>query len=183
MQSPSQSESAKMRKLHEYNVGQVNRVVKELVTDLLVVQPTDTIGFMVERLLERKAAGGSEQEKLLAHVVAQARRLDLNELKSLAGVLSPGEISRGVSATLQPSRPPTQIVIFGPHGTGVGKLCGMLSKHYGLRSISTAETLRAAMHANTPAGDEAGAAVAAGQHVPEDVLSELMIKMLKQPEV
>ena len=45
-------DARQMRRLHEYNIAHVNRLVKSLVTDLLVVQPDDAVGFLIDRLLQ-----------------------------------------------------------------------------------------------------------------------------------
>jgi hypothetical protein len=45
----TKAQGMKRRQLQEYNVAYVNKLVKELVTDLLMAQPEDAVGFMIDR--------------------------------------------------------------------------------------------------------------------------------------
>lgn len=158
------------------DVGQLNRVVKNLVTGVLAAQPADAVGYMIERLLQIKASGGSVHDQLLYRVLAHASELGAGELGQLAASLAGAGSSSGGRASATHHH---QLMVLGPPGSRSSEMAARLSAYYHLQCLSTAEAVRAAVEAGDPAGLEAAAATDRGEAVPEAVTSEIMCALLR----
>jgi adenylate kinase len=63
-----------------------------------------------------------------------------------------------------------RLVVLGRQGAGKGTQCVRLSRHYVVPHISTGDMLRAAVRADTELGRQAGAIMADGGLVPDDLM-------------
>lgn len=74
------------------------------------------------------------------------------------------------------------VILMGPQGSGKGTQAQRLTDEYGIPHISTGDTLRAAIAAGTPLGQQAKAAVEAGQLVADEIMIGLVEERLAQPD-
>ncbi len=74
------------------------------------------------------------------------------------------------------------VLLVGPPGAGKGTQAKRLASHYGLPQIATGDLLRAAVHAGTPLGLAAKAAMDRGDLVPDEVILGIMKESLAAPE-
>lgn len=77
----------------------------------------------------------------------------------------------------------TNLVLFGPPGSGKGTQAAFLIEQYGLVHISTGDLFRYEMSNDTPLGQEAKAFMAKGELVPDSItIGMLRNKVEKHPE-
>jgi adenylate kinase len=74
------------------------------------------------------------------------------------------------------------IVLIGPPGSGKGTQAARISERYGVPSISTGDTLRAAGREDTPLGRHAKTVMAAGGLVGDDLMIDLMRARLAEDD-
>jgi adenylate kinase len=72
------------------------------------------------------------------------------------------------------------LVLLGPPGAGKGTQANLLSNAHGLIQLSTGDMLRAAVAAETDLGRKAGAIMARGELVPDDLVIGLIAERLDQ---
>ena len=75
-----------------------------------------------------------------------------------------------------------RIVLLGAPGSGKGTQGKKLAEKYGIPQISTGDLLRAAVAAKTPLGQQARAAMDAGQLVSDDIVLGLIRERLNEPD-
>ncbi|MCU1648593.1 MAG: adenylate kinase [Nocardia sp.] len=75
-----------------------------------------------------------------------------------------------------------RLVILGPNGSGKGTQAKMLKQELGVPHISTGELFRAAMRDGTPVGLAAGAMVAAGELVPDELVLKILGERLAETD-
>jgi adenylate kinase len=74
------------------------------------------------------------------------------------------------------------MVMLGRQGAGKGTQCTRLSRHYVVPHISTGDMLRAAVKEGTELGKQAGALMAAGDLVPDDLMIGIVQERLDQSD-
>jgi adenylate kinase len=74
------------------------------------------------------------------------------------------------------------ILIMGPPGSGKGTQAARIAERRGLAHISTGDMLRAAMAAGTELGSRVKDVVDRGDLVPDDLMLELVLDRLSQPD-
>lgn len=74
------------------------------------------------------------------------------------------------------------IILMGPQGSGKGTQAMRLANEFGIPHISTGDTLRAAIAAGTPLGQQAKAAVESGQLVADEIMIGLVAERLAAPD-
>ena len=67
-----------------------------------------------------------------------------------------------------------RVVIFGPPGSGKGTQATRIAAHYGVVHISSGDTLRAELDANTEVGQRVQGYLNSGNLVPDDLIVELL---------
>lgn len=77
---------------------------------------------------------------------------------------------------------PARAVFFGPPGAGKGTQANLLAAHHHLPVMDMGATIRKAIAEGTPAGVKAKAFVEQGALVPSDVVIEMALERLAQPE-
>ena len=75
-----------------------------------------------------------------------------------------------------------KLILLGAPGAGKGTQAEILSRVYGIPTISTGNILRAAIKNGTPVGLQAKAYIEAGQLVPDDVIIGIIEERLAQPD-
>jgi adenylate kinase len=73
-------------------------------------------------------------------------------------------------------------IIFGPPGSGKGTQAAKIEKEFGLKHLSTGEILRAEVARGTPTGKEVGRVIAAGDLVPDELIVEIVRRLLPEAE-
>ena len=74
------------------------------------------------------------------------------------------------------------ILMMGPPGSGKGTQAARIAERRGLAHISTGDMLRAAMAAGTELGNRVKDVVDRGDLVPDDLMLELVLDRLSQPD-
>lgn len=74
------------------------------------------------------------------------------------------------------------ILLFGPPGSGKGTQSPLISRLLQIPAISTGEMLRAEVEEGTPLGKEARAVLAAGQLVSDEIVNEMLVHRITQPD-
>jgi adenylate kinase len=69
-------------------------------------------------------------------------------------------------------------VIFGPPGSGKGTQAALVQKSFGMDHLSTGEILRAEVAHGSPVGHEAARIMAAGDLVPDDLITHIVERRL-----
>jgi adenylate kinase len=69
-------------------------------------------------------------------------------------------------------------VIFGPPGSGKGTQAALVQKSFGMDHLSTGEILRAEVAHGSPVGHEAARIMAAGDLVPDDLITHIVKRRL-----
>jgi adenylate kinase len=77
---------------------------------------------------------------------------------------------------------PVRIVLLGPPGSGKGTQAALLAEALGVPAVSTGELFRAHVAAGTELGRTAAAFAAAGDLVPDDVTTAMVVERLAQPD-
>jgi adenylate kinase len=77
---------------------------------------------------------------------------------------------------------PVRIVLLGPPGSGKGTQAALLAEALGVSAVSTGELFRAHVAAGTELGRAAAAFAAAGDLVPDDVTTAMVVERLAQPD-
>jgi adenylate kinase len=75
-----------------------------------------------------------------------------------------------------------QIILFGPPGAGKGTQAQWICHHYAIPRIATGDMLRAAIHTQTPLGQQAQTMIEKGQLVPDELVIALMRERLSQSD-
>ncbi|MCC8122428.1 MAG: adenylate kinase [Oscillospiraceae bacterium] len=75
-----------------------------------------------------------------------------------------------------------KLIFLGAPGAGKGTQAGLVGKKLGIPTISTGEILRAAVKAETPVGLKAKSFMDAGKLVPDDVILDIVMERLAQPD-
>ena len=75
-----------------------------------------------------------------------------------------------------------KLILLGAPGAGKGTQAEILSRVYGIPTISTGNILRAAIKNGTPVGLQAKAYIEAGQLVPDDVIIGIIEERLARPD-
>ena len=75
-----------------------------------------------------------------------------------------------------------KLILLGAPGAGKGTQAEILSRKFGIPSISTGNILRAAMKKGTPVGLRAKAFVESGKLVPDDVIIGIVEERLAEPD-
>jgi len=75
-----------------------------------------------------------------------------------------------------------KLILLGAPGAGKGTQAEILSKKFGIPTISTGNILRAAMKNGTPVGLRAKAYVESGKLVPDDVIIGIVEERLAEPD-
>ncbi len=75
-----------------------------------------------------------------------------------------------------------RLVLLGPPGAGKGSLAAKLKDNLGVLHISTGDILREEMKNNTPLGQQAKAYIEKGDLVPDELVTKLIEKRLKEPD-
>jgi adenylate kinase len=71
-------------------------------------------------------------------------------------------------------------VIFGPPGSGKGTQAALVQKSFGMDHLSTGEILRAEVAHGSPVGHEAARIMAAGDLVPDDLITHIVERRLSR---
>lgn len=74
------------------------------------------------------------------------------------------------------------LILFGPPGAGKGTQATRLKETHGLAHLSTGDMLRAAVAAGTPLGKEAGAIMAAGKLVSDELICGVVAERIEEPD-
>lgn len=75
-----------------------------------------------------------------------------------------------------------RLLIFGPQGAGKGTQAQLLAPYWGIPHISTGDIFRANIANKTPMGRQVGAALAAGELVPDSVTQAMLAARLLEPD-
>lgn len=75
-----------------------------------------------------------------------------------------------------------KLFFLGAPGAGKGTQTEILSKKLSIPAISTGKILRAAVKNNTPVGVKAQAYMAAGQLVPDEIVIDIILERLTEPD-
>jgi adenylate kinase len=71
-------------------------------------------------------------------------------------------------------------VIFGPPGSGKGTQAALVQRSFGMDHLSTGEILRAEVAHGSPVGHEAARIMAAGDLVPDDLITHIVERRLRR---
>ena len=74
------------------------------------------------------------------------------------------------------------LIVLGKQGAGKGTQCTRLAQSHGLAHVSTGDMLRAAVKAGTDLGKRVESILAAGELVPDEVVTALVVERLAQPD-
>jgi adenylate kinase len=75
-----------------------------------------------------------------------------------------------------------RIVLIGPPGAGKGTQAARLTQHFAIPHLSTGDMLREAVRLQTEVGIQAAPFMKAGQLVPDDLVQQLVIERVAQPD-
>ncbi|WP_347348669.1 adenylate kinase [Nigerium sp.] len=75
-----------------------------------------------------------------------------------------------------------RLLIMGPPGVGKGTQATELADHYEIPAVSSGEIFRENIKNETPLGKQVAALIAAGDFVPDDVTTELILDRLRLPD-
>ena len=77
---------------------------------------------------------------------------------------------------------PPRIIIAGAPASGKGTQCEMLVEKYDVVHLSTGDMLRAAVAEGTEVGQQAKEVMEAGELVPDDLITKIIVERLAQPD-
>lgn len=80
------------------------------------------------------------------------------------------------------ARPTGRFVLIGPPGAGKGTQAAWMRSRYGVPTISSSDTLRRAVAAESPIGRQVQEVMASGGLVTDDVMNELIRQRLSEPD-
>lgn len=75
------------------------------------------------------------------------------------------------------------LILFGPPGSGKGTQGQYLVDNYGFSHISTGDLLRKEIEAGTELGLKVKSIMAAGQYVPDEIVTEIISKVISNPAI
>ncbi|KAF8701415.1 hypothetical protein HU200_033578 [Digitaria exilis] len=114
----------------------------------------------------------------------------ISSILASAGVLKPksrglGLRCRATEETPPPTRvkAPLKVMISGAPASGKGTQCRMIVEKYGLVHISTGDLLRAEVSSGTEIGKKAKEYMDSGKLVPDQVVTDMVVSRLSQPDV
>ncbi len=76
-----------------------------------------------------------------------------------------------------------RMILLGPPGAGKGTHAKFLSGRYGVPHISTGDILRAKIKDGSPLGEKAKSYMESGKLVPDELVIEMVVERLKNPDV
>src|SRR3954470_7717441 len=83
----------------------------------------------------------------------------------------------------QSKRPPTNIILLGPPGSGKGTQAARIAQRYGVPHVSTGDILRAAVKAGSALGLQVAATLASGGMVGDDLMADLVRNRVAAPDM
>lgn len=75
-----------------------------------------------------------------------------------------------------------KLILLGPPGAGKGTQARFIQEYFKIPQLSTGDILRAAIHQKTPLGKVAKNAIDQGQLVSDEIVIDLMIKRMTEPD-
>lgn len=75
-----------------------------------------------------------------------------------------------------------RLILLGPPGAGKGTQAAFITRRFGIPQISTGDMLRSAINEGTPIGKAAQKVMDAGGLVSDDIIIDLVMERLKQPD-
>lgn len=106
-----------------------------------------------------------------ARTVAAVERKIIHEIYRVRGIRRPLSL-----------RNPPKLVISGPPAGGKGTQCEWLVRAFNVVHLSTGDMLRSSIQASAPLGLEAKAYMDAGDLVPDELIIEMILERLSQPD-
>jgi len=125
---------------------------------------------------EEEGSGEGEEEKK-KDLVDEGYRRPIN----LAPTLLHVDVEGIQKKRLTPDGPP-RLVIAGPPAGGKGTQCANIVEKYGVVHLSTGDMLRAAVAAESEVGLKAKECMEAGELVPDDVITNVVLERLKEED-
>ena len=74
----------------------------------------------------------------------------------------------------------TRLIFLGPPGSGKGTQAARMSQHFGLKAMSSGDTLRNEIKVGSLVGQQAGQYVRAGTLVPDEVVTRVMLSAISE---
>ncbi|KAF8691914.1 hypothetical protein HU200_040033 [Digitaria exilis] len=114
----------------------------------------------------------------------------ISSILASAGVLKPKSRGLGLRCRATEEAPPPmrvkaplKVMISGAPASGKGTQCRMIVEKYGLVHISTGDLLRAEVSSGTEIGKKAKEYMDSGKLVPDQVVTDMVVSRLSQPDV
>lgn len=144
-------------------------------------RPEDAPDVVVKRIATYREHRGAVHEafmkaSVIVHIDAARSKASITR-KLVRDVYH----ARGLRRPLKVRAPP-KLVISGAPASGKGTQCEWIVKAFHVVHLSTGDMLRAAIQANSPLGVEAKSYMDAGALVPDDLIIDLILARLEQPD-